>query len=188
VKFCSIHDRPCGKRLLITAQAAADDNDSSTELEFQNPAAPFSAELLLAVSRLGHLERYREEIKMVYQPGDYTRQAISLLAMSLPFVVTSRLKHYRQTLMHNLYPPIQYSCLTMVQGPQNLQQNLPGRKTRFSHSALTAPVPASATLCLDRHALAWVLCCGGFAAVEIFGTPLLIHRIKFAGSFSACKR
>jgi len=44
------------------------------------PATHFSAELLLAVSRLGHLERYRDKIKMMYQPGDCKWQAISWLA------------------------------------------------------------------------------------------------------------
>jgi hypothetical protein len=40
---------------------------------------PFSAELLLATTRLGHLERYREELQQLYEPGqpvELTRVAL----------------------------------------------------------------------------------------------------------------
>jgi hypothetical protein len=40
---------------------------------------PFSAELLLATTRLGHLERYREEVQQLYEPGqpvDLSRVAL----------------------------------------------------------------------------------------------------------------
>lgn len=40
---------------------------------------PFSAELLLATTRLGHLERYRDEVQQLYEPGqpvDLTRVAL----------------------------------------------------------------------------------------------------------------
>lgn len=59
-------------------------NNSDGEPPLYLPATastycPFSAELLLATTRLGHLERYREELQQLYephQPVDLTRVAL----------------------------------------------------------------------------------------------------------------
>ncbi|WIA08653.1 hypothetical protein OEZ85_008080 [Tetradesmus obliquus] len=51
------------------------------------PYAPFSAELLLAVARLGHLERYRQEVAMFHEPGgaaDLTRCALLITNIFQP--------------------------------------------------------------------------------------------------------
>jgi hypothetical protein len=59
-------------------------NSSSDDEPLYLPATastycPFSAELLLATTRQGHLERYREEVQQLYEPGqpvDLTRVAL----------------------------------------------------------------------------------------------------------------
>lgn len=77
---------------LLTVRARADaskpgsggahSSDSDEPLYLPATAStycPFSAELLLATTRLGHLERYREEVQQLYEPGqqvDLTRVAL----------------------------------------------------------------------------------------------------------------
>lgn len=64
------------------AGAAGTPGDGDTPLYLPATAStycPFSAELLLATTRLGHLERYREELQQLYEPGqpvELTRVAL----------------------------------------------------------------------------------------------------------------
>jgi hypothetical protein len=60
--------------LTVKAHADASHNSNSSDEPLHLPATaatycPFSAELLLATTRLGHLERYRDEVQQLYEPG-----------------------------------------------------------------------------------------------------------------------
>lgn len=50
----------------------SDDDDAPLHMRLPSSAStyvPFSAALLLATARLGHLERYRAEVRALYEPG-----------------------------------------------------------------------------------------------------------------------
>jgi hypothetical protein len=64
-----------------------DDVAGAADSHIPLPYAPFSAELLLAVARLGHLERYRQEVAMFHEPGgvaDLTRCALLITNIFQP--------------------------------------------------------------------------------------------------------
>jgi hypothetical protein len=79
--------RPSRSSVKVRADASQQppqDNSSSDDEPLYLPATastycPFSAELLLATTRQAHLERYREEVQQLYEPGqpvDLTRVAL----------------------------------------------------------------------------------------------------------------
>lgn len=74
-------------RSIIRASLPNDAASSADNSHIPLPYAPFSAELLLAVARLGHLERYRQEVAMFHEPGgaaDLTRCALLITNIFQP--------------------------------------------------------------------------------------------------------
>lgn len=85
IVYACMHCRSrCGVRARAQAPNNNNSNNGGEDAPLYLPATastycPFSAELLLATTRLGHLERYREEVQLLYEPGqpvDLTRVAL----------------------------------------------------------------------------------------------------------------
>jgi hypothetical protein len=77
----------CRPLRTIIRVSLQDDAAGSSDSHIPLPYAPFSAELLLAVARLGHLERYRQEVAMFHEPGgaaDLTRCALLITNIFQP--------------------------------------------------------------------------------------------------------